>query len=108
MWGEIEGSKFLRRQYSKDISAIGIAYFLYKYAEEKGVKTLRLADLYSEVSTSNPLGVLGVSQTDFMRVLKQLNSMNNRVLVAELNMGLDSITLREDLDSISVLEQMMI
>ena len=108
MWGEIEDSKFLRRQYSKDISAIGIAYFLYKYAEEKGVKTLRLADLYSEVSTSNPLGVLGVSQTDFMRVLKQLNSMNNRVLVAELNMGLDSITLRDDLDSISVLEQMMI
>ena len=108
MWGENEDSKFLRRQYCKDITVVGIAYFLYKYAEENGVKTLRVADLYSEVSTSNPLGVLGVSQADFIRALKQLNSMNNRVLVAELNMGLDSITLRDDLTSISVLEQMMV
>lgn len=107
-WGEIEDSKFLRRQYCKEISSVGIAYFLYKYAEEKGVKTLRVTDLYAGESTCNPLGVLGVSQSDFIKALKELNSMNNRVLVAELNMGLDSVTLRNDLTSISVLEQLMI
>lgn len=48
------------------------------------------------------------SQIDFVKALKVLNSMNNRVLVAELNMGLDSITLRNDLTAISVLEQMFV
>ena len=81
---------------------------MYKYAEVKGVRTLRVSDLYAEDSTSNPLGVFGVSQIDFVKALKVLNSMNNRVLVAELNMGLDSITLRNDLTAISVLEQMFV
>ena len=108
MWGESEDSKFLRRQYCTSISSVGVAYFLYKYAEVKGVRTLRVSDLYAEDSTSNPLGVFGVSQIDFVKALKVLNSMNNRVLVAELNMGLDSITLRNDLTAISVLEQMFV
>lgn len=107
-WGETEDSKFLRRQYCSEISSVGIAYFLYKYAEERGVRSLRVADLYSEDSASNPLGVLGVSQADFIKALKVLNSMNNRVLVAELNMGLDSITLRDDLTPMSVLSQMLV
>ena len=69
---------------------------------------MRVADLYAADSTSSPLGVLGVSQTDFIKALKVLNSMNNRVIVAELNMGLDSITLRSDLTAMSVLEQMLV
>lgn len=108
MWGESEEPKFLRRQYCTSISPVGVAYFLYKYAEVKGVRTLRVADLYAADSTSSPLGVLGVSQTDFIKALKVLNSMNNRVIVAELNMGLDSITLRSDLTAMSVLEQMLV
>ncbi len=107
-WGEMEDSKLLRRLHCSEISSVGIAYFLYKYAEEKGVRNLRVSDLYSEDSTSNPFGVFGISQTDFVKALKVLNSMNNRVLVAELNMGLDSITLRSDLTPMSVLEQMLV
>lgn len=107
-WGVLEDSKLLKREYSSEVSSVGIAYFLYKYAEEKGVRSLRVADLYSQESTSNPLGVLGLSQADFVKALKVLNSMNNRVLVAELNMGLDSITLRSDLTAVSVLEQMLV
>ena len=43
----------------------------------------------------------------FEKVLRTLNSTSNRVLVAELNMGLDNITLREDLTSISVIEALV-
>ena len=107
-WGASEDSKFLRRQYCSEVSSVGVAYFLYKYAEIKGVRSLRVSDLYSEDSSSSPLGVLGLSQADFVKALKVLNSMNNRVLVAELNMGLDSITLRDDLTAMSVLEQMLV
>jgi phosphoadenosine phosphosulfate reductase len=42
-----------------------------------------------------------------MNTLKALNSENNRVLIAELAMGLDSITIREDLNSISCLENLL-
>ena len=39
-----------------------------------------------------------------MKKLRALSSANNRVLIAELNMGLDHITLRDDLDPLKVLE----
>lgn len=107
-WGAQEDSKFLRRNYCNDVSPVGIAYFLYKYAEQNDVRTLRVADLYSENSKSNPMGVLGISQSDFIQKLKTLNSMQNRLLIAELSMGLDSVTLRDDISPLSALEQMMV
>ena len=36
--------------------------------------------------------------------MRSLNSDTNRVLVAELNMGLDSITLRDDLNALEALK----
>ena len=44
----------------------------------------------------------------YEKLLRQLNSASNRVLIAELNMGLDSITLREDLNPIDVLKQLVL
>ena len=41
-----------------------------------------------------------------MKKLRYLSSEANRVIIAELNMGLDHITLRKDLNSISVLEEL--
>ena len=43
----------------------------------------------------------------FERCLRSLNSNINRVLNAELNMGLDSITLREDLTPLSCLQMLI-
>ena len=47
------------------------------------------------------------TKDSFRKNLRNLNSANNRVLVAELNMGLDSITLRDDLTSYAVLKQLL-
>ena len=55
----------------------------------------------------NATSGLGISKQVFNNTLKALNSANNRVLIAELAMGLDSITLREDLNSISCLESLL-
>jgi len=39
-------------------------------------------------------------------ILRSLNSDNNRLIIAELNMGLDNITLREDIKPIDVLNNL--
>ena len=46
----------------------------------------------------------GITKTDLIKKLRALSSDANRVLIAELNMGLDHITLRKDLTPMSVLE----
>ena len=91
----------------EDVTKAGLAYCLYKYAEKKGVHSLRVSDFYNDECQSGPFRVLGITKPVFTNTLKALNSANNRVLIAELAMGLDSITLREDLDPISCLEALI-
>lgn len=101
-----ENKKSIRQSY-QEITNAGLAYSLYKYAEKKNVRSLRVSDFFSEESKSGPHRVLGISKTDFLNRLRSLNSKENRVLIAELSMGLDSITLRDDLNSISCLETLI-
>ncbi len=97
------GKMKVRSEY-KEVSKAGLAYCLYKYAEDKGVRSLRVSDFYNETCTSGPYHVLGIPKHVFVDTLKALNSATNRVLIAELSMGLDSITLRDDLTPITCLE----
>ena len=101
-----EGKYKVRGEYNS-ISKMGLAYSLYKYAEKKGVRSLRVADFYDEDCVCGPYRIFGIPKNIFMNTLKALNSENNRVLIAELAMGLDSITIREDLNSISCLENLL-
>ena len=98
-------------KYQKDpqteVDRIAVAYSLYKYAESKGIRTFRVADLYSETNVSGIVKEFGISKSDFTNILRSLNSDANRLIVAELNMGLDSITLREDIHPIDVLNAMI-
>ena len=101
-----ENKKSVRQSY-QEITNAGLAYSLYKYAEKKNVRSLRVSDFFTEESKSGPHRVLGISKTDFLNRLRSLNSKENRILIAELSMGLDSITLRDDLNSISCLETLI-
>lgn len=89
---------------TNDLSREAIAYSIYKYAETQGIKTLRVSDLYSEECKGGPYREFGIAKSDLEKALRSLNSDINRVLTAELNMGLDYITLRDDLYALSVLE----
>lgn len=93
-----------KREAYNDVSREAIAYSLYKYAESESVKSFRVNDLYREDCKSGPYREFGISKADLEKQLRSLNSDSNRVLTAELNMGLDHITLREDLDSLSALK----
>jgi len=94
-------------QYQKvpydNLSREAVAYSLYKYSEAKGLKSFRVADLYISDNKQGVFREFGISKNELEKHLRSLNSDKNRILVAELNMGLDHITLREDLTSLKIL-----
>lgn len=83
-----------------------LAYSLYKYSEAKGARSLSISDFYQESNNAGPYKEFGIERQQMVKLLRSLNSEVNRVLIAELNMGLDSITLRDDLNPISCLQQL--
>ncbi|MYM13770.1 hypothetical protein [Muribaculum intestinale] len=101
-----EGKMFKRNSYN-DISADALAYSLYKYAESVGYMQFRVSDLYDVETKHGPVLEFGIGKIEFEKALRTLNSANNRLLIAELNMGLDHITLRDDLSTLSIVEQML-
>ena len=101
--GEVIEKKRIRRSYD-DLSLEGLAYSLYLYAKKNDSTEFRVSDLYNtEGYKSAPLE-FGIPRNVLLKKLRSLSSDSNRVLLAELNMGLDHITLRKDLNAISALE----
>lgn len=93
-----------RRGEYTDINEIAVAYSIYKFGEKIGTKNLRVSDFYDEDTMNGPYKEFGLGRQSLEKLLRTLNSLTNRVLVAELNMGLQHITLRDDLNSFSVLK----
>ena len=90
----------------EDLSEEAIAYSIYKYAETHNTNLLRVSDFYQSDIESGVYAEFGIEKNGLEKALRTLNSSTNRVLVAELNMGLDHITLREDLTPVIVLEEL--
>ena len=95
--------KRLRHSYD-DLSAEALAYSLYVYGEKNDTHEFRVSDLYQPNVEYGPYIEFGISKNAIFKKLRYLSTESNRVLIAELNMGLDHITLRQDLNSTSVLE----
>lgn len=93
-----------RRQPYEDLSEYAVAYSLYKYAESHNTKSLRVSDLYQPENESGVYAEFGTDKAHFEKLLRTLNSSSNRILVAELNLGLDHITLRDDLSALDALK----
>ncbi len=102
---DAKGSSFQRIPYN-DLSPEAVAYSLYKYAQQKGIKMLRVSDLYRP-EEGGVFQEFGINKTELQKKLRFLSSDKNRVLVAELSMGLDHITLRDDLDSLTAIKSLL-
>lgn len=102
-----DGKNYFRGRH-EGLSEVALAYSIYKYATSKGIRSLRISDFYVEDCQTGPVKEFAISKLTFTKLLRQLNSASNRVLIAELNMGLDSITLREDLSSMDILKQLVL
>jgi phosphoadenosine phosphosulfate reductase len=93
----------ISRQPYNDISPVAVAYSLYRYAEKNKRYNLTLSEFYDNKQTEGIYRQFGVSRERFETILRTLKEDKNRVLNADLNMGLDNINLREDLSSIDIL-----
>ncbi len=95
----IGNNKYIRK--SNDyVTDGGILFYLYKHAELANSKALRVSDCYNENSTLNALNVFGINRNEFEKKLRELNGLSQNVIIADLNTGLDNITLRGDIDAI--------
>ena len=104
--GVDSGNKSMTRGTYDEITDKGLAYSIYKFAEVQGVRSLRVSDFYSPDCVNGPYKIFGLPKSVFEKTLRSLNSSSNRLLIAELNMGLDNITLRDDISSIAILKEM--
>lgn len=95
-----------RKPYN-DLSDETVAYSLYKYGERHFIKSFRVEDLWNSKDTAGIFAEFCVERDAFEKALRTLDSSKTKVLVAELNMGLDNISLREDLDALSALKLML-
>lgn len=103
--GEEFEKKRIRRSYD-DLSLEALAYSLYLYAEKTNTTEFRVSDLYGTEGYKSAALEFGISKNALLKKLRSLSTDTNRVLLAELNMGLDHVTLRKELTPISVLEML--
>jgi 3'-phosphoadenosine 5'-phosphosulfate sulfotransferase (PAPS reductase)/FAD synthetase/ferredoxin len=100
----LESEKFCYKKIPhEDLSREAVAYSLYKYSEMNGIKSFRISDFYLPENKQGLYREFGIGKGEFEKHLRSLNSDTNRILVAELNMGLEHITLRDDITSLKVL-----
>lgn len=100
------GKKQYQRGGYDNISNIGLAYSIYRFAERIGTKSLRVSDFYDTDADCSTCKIFGLSPSAFEKGLRSLNSEKNRVLIAELSMGLQHITLRDDLNTNNIVRIM--
>lgn len=87
----------------EDVTVEAVAYSLFKYAETKGIRSFRISDLFGNDELFGIVKEFGITKNELEKCVRTLNSASNRVVIAELNMGLDHLTLREDISSETVL-----
>ena len=105
-YNEIDKDTFCRNPF-EDLSREAVAYSLYKYAATRKIVHLRVFDLFKQDATGGIYKEFCINKSTFEDILRSLDADTTHVLTAELNMGLDSITLREDLTPYSVLKSLL-
>lgn len=106
MQGVSLGKEGLQRNGYEDLSIEAVAYSIYRFAKEHEITMLRVSDLYKKEEEHGVYKEFLISRQTLLKKLRALSTDSNRVLVAELTMGLDHITLREDLSPIQVLKEL--
>lgn len=103
MQGEEHDKKRIRRAYD-DLSLEALAYSLYLYGEKNDTTEFRVSDFYNSNEYKGVALEFGTSKQALTKKLRALSSDSKRILIAELNMGLDHITLKKDMTSFDVLK----
>ena len=100
-----DGKMLVRKPYL-DLSIEAIAYSVYLFAEKREANVMRVSDIYDSDVEDGVSVQFGLGKKDFLKGLRTISNQPNRVLIAELNMGLDHISLINDMSALDVLKKM--
>ena len=103
--GITEGKMMSRKTYA-DLSIEAIAYSVCAFAEKRDTTVIRVSDFFSIDAQDGVYAQFGLSKNGFLKGLRTISNQSNRVLIAELNMGLDHITLVEGMTPLKALKIM--
>lgn len=101
----IANNKYLREE-NEYMTDFGVLYYLYKHSELANSSTLRVSDCFIENSELNAQKVLGLNRSEFEKVLRVLNSSSKRLVIADLNSGLENITLQSGIDALKAVSML--
>lgn len=90
-----------------DVSLTTVAYSLYRYANSKNRYNLTVSELYAPEQKQGIYKEFGVSKERFQNILRTLQENKNGIVKVDLVMGLDNISLREDLTYTEVLKLLL-
>jgi len=90
-----------------DVSSITVAYSLYRYANSKNRYNLTVSELYAPEQKQGIYREFGVSKERFQNILRTLQENKYGIVKVDLVMGLDNISLREDLSYKEVLKLLL-
>jgi len=90
-----------------DVSLTTVAYSLYRYANSKNRYNLTVSELYAPEQKQGIYKEFGVSKERFQNILRTLQENKYGIVKVDLVMGLDNISLREDLTYTEVLKLLL-
>lgn len=90
------GWKGVRNTYN-GVSHEAIAFSVFKYCKAHGISSIRVSDFYRPDETQGPFCEFGVERPYLENALRSLSSRPDRILIAELNMGLEHVQIPENM-----------
>lgn len=97
----------IRKAPFENVSSISVAYSIYRYANDKNRYNLTVSELYAPEQKQGIYKEFGVSKERFQNILRTLQENKNGIIKVDLVMGLDNISLREDLTYTEVLKLLL-
>lgn len=102
--GIADGKAGFRREPYDDLSIGALAYSVFKFADSKQTNLFRVSDMYRPEEAHGAYKEFGISREALLKKLRALTADRNRVLTADLVMGLEHITTRDDLSILDLLK----
>ncbi len=91
----------------ENIDPISVAYSLYRYANSKNRFNLTVSELYANDQKHGVSKEFGLSKDRFKNILRSLQENKHGLVNVDLVMGLDNISLREDLSYTEALKLLL-
>jgi len=88
---------YISKQPHEDISTLAVAYSLYRYSQYKNRFNFRVSEFYEQDQKMGIYREFGLTKEKFQNLLRTLQENKNGIVQVDLVMGLDNISLREDL-----------